>query len=252
MVEKDPTCGGQLDASSTANHQLSADLVLKVPDLTPEGRLRRVQPLLSGHRETTLLGDSNEIPEMPQLHNVSHASEVWHQPTKYTRVALPERSQQHQKACERLHSAALRASQIERSDDMGTPVVLITGALTGIGRAAARAFAGEGHRIVVAGRHEPPGHELAAELRALGTEVEFLRADVRQEDDVRNLIDRTVARFGRLDAAVNSAGTEGQPGPVTQQTADTYTATFDTNVLGTLLSMKHELRVMQALGVRVN
>jgi len=135
---------------------------------------------------------------------------------------------------------------------MSTPVVLITGALTGIGRAAARAFAGEGHRIVVAGRHETPGQELAAELRALGTEVEFLRADVRQEDDVRNLIDRTVARFGRLDAAVNSAGTEGQPGPVTQQTADTYTATFDTNVLGTLLSMKHELRVMQALGVRVN
>jgi len=127
---------------------------------------------------------------------------------------------------------------------MGTPVVLITGALTGIGRAAARAFAGEGHRIVVAGRHETPGHELAAELRALGTEVEFLR----EEDDVRNLIDRTVARFGRLDAAVNSAGTEGQPGPVTQQTADTYTATFDTNVLGTLLSMKHELRVMQAQG----
>jgi NAD(P)-dependent dehydrogenase (short-subunit alcohol dehydrogenase family) len=66
------------------------------------------------------------------------------------------------------------------------------------------------------------------------------------EDDVRNLIDQTVARFGRLDAAVNSAGTEGKPGPVTQQTAGSYAATFDTNVLGTLLSMKHELRVMQA------
>ena len=59
------------------------------------------------------------------------------------------------------------------------------------------------------------------ELRALGTEAEFLRADVRHEDEVRNLVDRTVARFGRLDAAVNNAGTEGQPGPVTQQTADT-------------------------------
>jgi len=125
---------------------------------------------------------------------------------------------------------------------MGTPVVLITGALTGIGRAAALAFAREGNRIVVAGRHETAGQELAAELRALGTDVEFLRADVRQEDEVRSLIDRTVARFGRLDAAVNNAGTEGQPGPVTQQTADTYAATFDTNVLGTLLSMKHELR----------
>ena len=131
---------------------------------------------------------------------------------------------------------------------MGTPVVLITGALTGIGRAAALAFAREGNRIVVAGRHETAGQDIAAELRALGTDVEFLRADVRHEDEVRNLIDRTVARFGRLDAAVNNAGTEGQPGPVTQQTADTYAATFDTNVLGTLLSMKHELRVMQAQG----
>jgi NAD(P)-dependent dehydrogenase (short-subunit alcohol dehydrogenase family) len=130
---------------------------------------------------------------------------------------------------------------------MDTPVVLITGALTGIGRGAALAFAREGHRIVVAGRHEA-GQELEAKLRELGTEVEFLRADVRREDDVRNLVDRTVARFGRLDAAVNNAGTEGQPGPVMQQTADTYAATFDTNVLGTLLSMKHELRVMQAQG----
>src|SRR3989441_253996 len=143
---------------------------------------------------------------MPQLHNVSHASEVWHQPTKYTRVALPERSHQHQKACERLHSAALRASQIERSDDMGTPVVLITGALTGIGRAAARAFAGEGHRIVVAGRHETPGQELAAELRAFGTDVEFLRADVRQEDDVRNLIDRTGARVNAVAPGPTETG----------------------------------------------
>ena len=94
---------------------------------------------------------------------------------------------------------------------MGTPVVLITGALTGIGRAAALAFAREGNRIVVAGRHETAGQDIAAELRARGTDVEFLRADVRHEDEVRNLIDRTVARFGRLDAAVNNAGTEGQP-----------------------------------------
>src|SRR3989442_1737299 len=131
---------------------------------------------------------------------------------------------------------------------MGTPVVLITGALTGIGRAAARAFAREGHRTVVAGRHEEAGQKLVTELRALGTEAEFFRTDVRYEDEVRNLVDRTVARFGRLDVAVNNAGTEGRPGPVTQQTADTYTATFDTNVLGTLLSIKHELRVMQAQG----
>ena len=129
---------------------------------------------------------------------------------------------------------------------MSTPVVLITGALTGIGRAAAFAFAREGNRVAVSGRHDDSGQALAAELRGFGGEAEFIRADVRCEDDVRNLIDQTVARFGRLDAAVNSAGTEGKPGPVTQQTAGSYAATFDTNVLGTLLSMKHELRVMQA------
>ncbi len=131
---------------------------------------------------------------------------------------------------------------------MSTTVVLITGALTGIGRATALAFAREGHRIVVAGRHEEAGQELVTELRTLGTEAEFVRADVRHEDEVQNLVDRTVARFGRLDAAVNCAGTEGTPGPLTKQTADTYAATFDTNVLGTLLSMKHELRVMLAQG----
>jgi NAD(P)-dependent dehydrogenase (short-subunit alcohol dehydrogenase family) len=131
---------------------------------------------------------------------------------------------------------------------MNTQVVLITGALTGIGRAAALAFAQEGNRIVVSGRHDDAGQALATELRALGAEAEFIRADVRHDDEVRSLVDRTVARFGRLDAAVNSAGTEGHPGPVTEQTADSYAATFDTNVLGTLLSMKHELRVMQAQG----
>ncbi len=117
---------------------------------------------------------------------------------------------------------------------MSTPVVLITGALTGIGRAAALAFAREGSRLVVSGRHEEAGQALAIELRALGAETEFVRVDVRHEDDMRELVDRTIARFGRLDAAVNNAGTEGHPGPVTEQTADSYASTFDTNVLGTL------------------
>jgi len=131
---------------------------------------------------------------------------------------------------------------------MNTRVVLITGALTGIGRATALAFAQEGSRIVISGRREEEGEKLVAELRKLGTEAEFIQSDVRQEEDLRSLVDKTVARFGRLDAAVNCAGTEGKPGPVTEQTAETYAATFDTNVLGTLLSMKHEMRVMLARG----
>jgi NAD(P)-dependent dehydrogenase (short-subunit alcohol dehydrogenase family) len=131
---------------------------------------------------------------------------------------------------------------------MSHPVVLITGALTGIGRATALAFAREGADVVVSGRRDDAGQALVIELRALGAEAEFVHADVRHERDVQNLIDKTVARFGRLDVAVNNAGTEGKPGPVTEQTADSYAATFDTNVLGVLLSMKHELRVMQAQG----
>src|SRR5207248_11409150 len=144
--------------------------------------------------------------------------------------------------------AATARSSVPRSDAMNNPVVLITGALTGIGRAAALAFAKEGSRIVVSGRHEEAGQALTTELRALGAEAEFIRADVRHDDELRELVDRTVARFGRLDAAVNTAGTEGHPGPVTEQSVESYASTFDTNVLGTLLSMKHELRVMRAQG----
>src|ERR1700740_110361 len=131
---------------------------------------------------------------------------------------------------------------------MSLPVVLITGALTGIGRATAFAFAREGARVVVSGRREQEGKKLEKELRELGAEVEFVKTDVRHDDDVRALIDKAVARFGRLDIAVNNAGTEGLRGPVTEQTAESYAATFDTNVLGVLLSMKHELRVMLPQG----
>jgi NAD(P)-dependent dehydrogenase (short-subunit alcohol dehydrogenase family) len=127
---------------------------------------------------------------------------------------------------------------------MSSPVVLITGALTGIGRATAVAFAREGARVVVSGRREQEGKKLEKKLRELGAEVEFVKTDVRHDDEIRALIDKTVSRFGRLDIAVNNAGTEGLRGLVTEQTAESYAATFDTNVLGVLLSMKHELRVM--------
>jgi NAD(P)-dependent dehydrogenase (short-subunit alcohol dehydrogenase family) len=73
---------------------------------------------------------------------------------------------------------------------MSNPVVLITGALTGIGRATAFAFAKEGARVVVSGRRDDVGEALAVELRATGAEAEFVRADVRHEPDVQNLIDK--------------------------------------------------------------
>jgi NAD(P)-dependent dehydrogenase (short-subunit alcohol dehydrogenase family) len=125
-------------------------------------------------------------------------------------------------------------------------VVLVTGALAGIGRATALAFARARARVVVSGRNAENGANLAAEIRDLGAQAEFIQADVRHEDDVRRLVEGAVARFGRLDVAVNNAGTEGTPGPITAQTPESYAAAFDTNVLGVLLSMKHELRVMTA------
>src|ERR1700677_4007226 len=131
---------------------------------------------------------------------------------------------------------------------MSPAVVLITGALTGIGRTTAKAFAQQGARLVVSGRRDDAGQLLVTELRAVGADAEYVRADVRQEADVRGLVDRAVERFGRLDVAVKNAGTEGQQGPLTEQSAASYAATSDTNVLGTILSLKHELRVMIAQG----
>jgi NAD(P)-dependent dehydrogenase (short-subunit alcohol dehydrogenase family) len=128
------------------------------------------------------------------------------------------------------------------------PVVLVTGALTGIGRATAIAFAHEKANVIVSGRRVEAGQQLAEELRSLGAQAEFIQSDVRFEDDVRKLVDGTLARFGRLDIAVNSAGTEGESVPVMEQTPERYAAVFDTNVLGTLIAMKHELRVMSAQG----
>jgi len=128
---------------------------------------------------------------------------------------------------------------------MNQQVVLITGALTGIGRAAAFAFARAGAKLVVSGRSQERGSDLVAELKKLGAEALFAQADVRNEAQVAALVDAAVQHFGRLDVAVNNAGTEGTPGPISAQTAETYAQTFDTNVLGVVLSLKHELRVMQ-------
>jgi len=131
---------------------------------------------------------------------------------------------------------------------MNRPVVLITGALTGIGRATTLAFARSGAHLVISGRRPAEGKALEAELEKLDAQALFVQADVRRDADVRQLVDQAVSRFGRIDVAVNIAGTEGKPGPVVEQTAESFAATFDTNVLGTLLSMKHELRVMTGQG----
>lgn len=131
---------------------------------------------------------------------------------------------------------------------MKDKVVLVTGALSGIGKAAAIAFARNGAQVVISGRRGEEGRALVEQLRAFGTMAEYVRADVRQEDDVRNLVEFTVDRFARLDVAVNSAGSEGAPGALLDQSQDNYVATFETNVLGVILGLKYELAAMRPRG----
>ncbi|AWN74284.1 glucose 1-dehydrogenase [Legionella anisa] len=131
---------------------------------------------------------------------------------------------------------------------MEKKTVLITGALTGIGKAVAFAFAREGANIVISGRKQEVGESLAKELRTLGVDVVFIRTDVRYDDEVKALIDDAVKRFGHLDVAVNNAGTEGIPGPFIEQTIENYHSIFDTNVFGVFLCIKYELKAMMSQG----
>ena len=129
---------------------------------------------------------------------------------------------------------------------MESSAVLITGALAGIGRATAFAFAREGARLVVSGRHEDAGRELSAELAKLGAEAVFVRADVRKEDEVRALVDAAVEAL-RAARRRGEQRRHGGPHPgrsSIRRPRATGSAVFDTNVLGVLLGLKHELRVM--------
>lgn len=121
-------------------------------------------------------------------------------------------------------------------------VALVTGGTSGIGEAAALALARDGAKVVVAGRRENEGQAVVQAIEKAGGEALFVKADVSREPDVKALVDKTMARFGRLDFAFNNAGVEGTAGLTTdKQTEENYRHTFDINVLGLLFSMKHEI-----------
>jgi NAD(P)-dependent dehydrogenase (short-subunit alcohol dehydrogenase family) len=131
---------------------------------------------------------------------------------------------------------------------MSKPAVLVTGGLTGIGRATVIAFAEEGARVAVSGRHSDKGEALVVELKEKGaSDALFIKADVRNEAEVAAMVDAVVEKFGSLDIAVNNAGKETL-GMVTDVTGEAFGEVFKTNVLGTLLSLKHEFRTMKAQG----
>ena len=127
-------------------------------------------------------------------------------------------------------------------------VALVTGAGTGIGRAAALAFAREGAAVVLAGRREAALHAVAGEIAALGGRAAAMPADISDAVQAAALVRGTVDRFGRLDAAFNNAGVAGAMKPIVQLTAEEFDSVMAVNVRGVWLMMKHEVEAMLALG----
>ena len=128
-------------------------------------------------------------------------------------------------------------------------VTLITGGGSGIGRATALAFAQAGAKVVISGRREREGYETLGLIKQAGGQGAFIKADVSKEADVQGLVQHTLSAYGRLDAAFNNAGIEGEVGkPTHEQSVENYRAVIDTNVLGVLLAMKFEIAAMLKTG----
>ena len=122
-------------------------------------------------------------------------------------------------------------------------VALVTGGTSGIGKTTAIEFARAGAKVVLTGRREKEGAQVVDEIRKLGGDAAFVRADVAKDADVKAMVDFTVGKYGRLDVAFNNAGVEWT-GPLDQATEAEYRRVFDINVWGVLNSMCHEIPVM--------
>lgn len=123
-------------------------------------------------------------------------------------------------------------------------VIIVTGAGSGIGRATAIAFAQEGAKVVVSDFHEQEGQETVSQIRSLGAEAYFIKCDVSQESQVKELVEKTIQKYGRLDCAYNNAGIEGAPSSTVECSSENWDRTIDTNLKGVWLCMKYEIPEM--------
>lgn len=133
-------------------------------------------------------------------------------------------------------------------------VVLVTGGTSGIGRATALELARRGAAVVLTGRRESEGRQVAAAITSLGGKAQFFRADAQLESDAKAMVEFTVATYGRLDGAFNNAGTEGRGMvAVVEQDERNLRQIFEVNVYGTLWAMKYEIpELMKTKGAIVN
>jgi NAD(P)-dependent dehydrogenase (short-subunit alcohol dehydrogenase family) len=125
--------------------------------------------------------------------------------------------------------------------------VLITGATSGIGRAAAMQFAAEGGNVAFCGRRENLGREVEQLIRSDGGEATYIRADVRDESQVKAFVDQTVRKYGRLDVAFNNAGITLER-PLHEYSSAEWDDVVNTDLRSVFLSMKYEIPYMLAQG----
>lgn len=149
--------------------------------------------------------------------------------------------------CARSLTPSHAAAQTNGRRRFENKVVLITGATSGIGRAAAIAFAAEGAKVAFCGRRENLGHEVEDDIKSKGGEATYIRADVRDESSVQALVDQTVGKYGRLDVAFNNAGITLER-PLHEYSAAEWDDIQNTNVRGVFLAMKYEIPHMLATG----
>ena len=134
------------------------------------------------------------------------------------------------------------------ADRLRDRVILVTGASSGIGEAAARLFAAEGAKVVLAARRAERVEATAAALREGGLQAAAVTCDVRNEHSVKDAVDYAVATYGRLDGAFNNAGVGGARGPVHEIDIGVFDAVIATNLRGVLLCLKHEIAAMLPTG----
>jgi NAD(P)-dependent dehydrogenase (short-subunit alcohol dehydrogenase family) len=133
-------------------------------------------------------------------------------------------------------------------------VAIVTGGTSGIGRAAAIAYAQQEAKVVVAGRRREEGEETVRLIKDAGGDALFVQTDVTQESEVNAMVDKTVNAFGRLDIAFNNAGVHGENSSLIDQAESEYDRMMAANVKGVWLSMKYEIAQMlrQGNGAIVN